>query len=406
MRIRYQAITAAMAGLISIAAAPPPTVEQLLRANRHGMTLQAGHLTGEGGAIVERAVRDARVVALGEDHFTREVPAFGQALCTLMAPDLAAVVVEAGPIATGEIAPLLKRPDRLEKTSAWMRRYPNGVAFLDSRADNDFIDHCARVSADQHFRLIGVDQEYVGSAGLIIDRMLATRMSPQARKAVLALREEERQGAATARESGDPSKLLILAITETRIAEIEAALSRGSSPEARRLFAALVDSHRIYQKNAEGAWDSNLVRSRLMKKQFVAAVPPRGKLLLKFGDFHLYKGVGPRGLRDLGNYVAEMADGEGRPSLHILLLGATGVHATFGGYARPTGREPFSMVEDSDYRWLKPVVGALLPGQWTVIDLRPFRQTRIADLDSDWRRTINGYDLMIVAPEFTPSESL
>ena len=126
-------------------------------------------------------------------------------------------------------------------------------------------------------------------------------------------------------------------------------------------------------------------------------------MLLKFGDFHMYKGIGPRQLRDLGNTVAELADGEGRPSLHILLLGAKGVHATFAGFGRPLGNQPFVMTDDPEYKFLEPALSAMTPGSWTVFDLRPMRLRRIAGANVDWERVINGYDLLVLAPEFTPS---
>ncbi len=388
------------------AGAPPPTIETLVRANRHALTIANGTLSGDGGALVANAVRNARIVALGEDHFTREVPQFGEALCNLMADDLAALVLETGPIATADLAPLLKSHDGERQVAAFTTRYPNGVAFLDSRSDSAFASHCAQVSRNSRYKLIGVDQEFLGSAGLIIDHILKTKLSPQARKEMVALSADERTTAARARGTGDPSDLLLDSISDARIAEVRRVLALGASSEARQMFDALAESHDIYAKNWVGAWDSNLVRSNLMKRLFVAQAPRTGRVLLKFGDFHLYKGVGPLGLRDLGNYVAELADGEGRPSLHILMLGAQGVRATFGGYGRPYGREPFKMVDDPDYRWLRPVVDSLLPGGWTVFDLRPFRQTRIADLDTDWRRTINGYDLLVVVPELTPSATV
>lgn len=57
------------------------------------------------------------------------------------------------------------------------------------------------------------------------------------------------------------------------------------------------------------------------------------RVLLKFGDWHVYKGINPLRQRDLGNFVAELADGRNGASLHILVLGAKGTHALYAGYA-------------------------------------------------------------------------
>ena len=62
--------------------------------------------------------------------------------------------------------------------------------------------------------------------------------------------------------------------------------------------------------------------------------------------------------RDLGNFVAELADGEKTQSLHILV--------EFGGLTRPLLRTPsrcptrFVMTDDPGYKWLETAVGDLL----------------------------------------------
>jgi hypothetical protein len=84
----------------------------------------------------------------------------------------------------------------------------------------------------------------------------------------------------------------------------------------------------------------------------------QGKLLVKFDEWHLYKGLNPLHQRDLGNYIAEMADGQGNHSLHICVLGAAGTHRLYAGYARPMKLEKFVMDEDEGYRWLKPAICA------------------------------------------------
>ena len=408
--VKAISLLAAAGGLIGAAPAatpakpPPPSIGERLAANRHTLQLSDGKLSGDGAALLAVAVNDARIVALGEDHLTREVPAFAAALCDLMAPELAATVVEAGPVATAEVARSLRAPDRLARMAAFNARYHNGIAFLDTRADNDFAAHCAAVARNPAYRTIGIDQEFVGSAGLLIDRILATPLSPAARRVVVTLRADERRGADQAKASGDPSTLLLLADSASRIAAARAAIERGGNAEAKRLIGGLAESQMIYAKNSSGAKDSNLVRALLMKRQYAATAPARGKILMKFGDWHLYKGVNPLGERDIGNFVAEQSDVAGRPSLHILMLGVRGVHASFGGYYRPLGREPFKMTDDKDYHWLADAVQAQASTGWTLFDLRPLRHVGIASLSPDWKRAIDGYDLLLLVPEFTPSD--
>jgi hypothetical protein len=131
--------------------------------------------------------------------------------------------------------------------------------------------------------------------------------------------------------------------------------------------------------------------------------------MFKFGDTHLGKGFNELSELDLGNFIAELADGEGARSLHILVLGARGTHALFGGYDKPLAHEPFVMTDDPDYKWLAPAVAELLPqqpgsagGTLTLFDLRTLRFRGI-DLPEGWKRIVYSYDLFVLVPELTPA---
>ncbi|MEO7257699.1 MAG: hypothetical protein ABIW18_07270, partial [Sphingomicrobium sp.] len=73
-------------------------------------------------------------------------------------------------------------------------------------------------------------------------------------------------------------------------------------------------------------------------------------------------------------------------------------------YYRPLGREPFKMTDDKDYHWLAEAVQTQASTGWTLFDLRPLRHVGIANLSPDWKRAIEGYDLLLLVPEFTPSD--
>jgi hypothetical protein len=390
------------------AAPPPPGLEEALRSVRHPLTFSPAGIGGEGAPLLREAVAGARFVGVGEDHFTREIPAFTSALCDMMAPQgLAGLVLEVGPNAAEALTPILAAPDREARMAAFDRRYPNAVAFLDGRDDNAMAAHCLKAGGGRRVVLIGLDQEFVGAAGVLLDRILAERLSPAARAAALHLRAEERRRAAEAARTGDPSRLLLISVTDAELAPLDQALARGGTPKARAILAELRASRDIYALNGAGSPDANRVRGLLLKRHLVQRMPARGKLLFKFGDWHLYKGVNPLRQRDLGNFIAETAEGAGDASLHILVLGAKGVHATFGGYAKPLGRAPFTMSDDKDYRWLAAAVANEAGGgAWTLFDLRPLRHRRLAALDPDWRRVLDGYDLLVVIPELSPSETL
>ena len=86
------------------------------------------------------------------------------------------------------------------------------------------------------------------------------------------------------------------------------------------------------------------------------------------------------------------------------MLGLKGVHALYGGVGRAARLEPFVMTDDPDSIWLKDVP-TKVAGAWAVVDLRQLRRG-VAKVSPQWRQMILGYDLLVLAPELSPSSLL
>jgi hypothetical protein len=391
---------------------PKPTLESSVAAVAYALRIDDGKLSGAGAPILETAISQADFVLIGEDHITREIPRFTAAVCDAMGASggLSAVAFESSPAVADFVQESLASPDPFGKMTDLQKRYPDSTAVLGVKDENDLAAHCAGVAHRSGFRIWGLDQEFVGSAGWILARMVAAGPGPTARAAILQLQATERANEEEARKTGDPSKLFLFAVPAADLERAGAALEKDGNAATRAAFHQLTESREIYLENASGSSDSNARRARLMKHNFLAYYQAAGgpakpqRVLLKFGDWHLYKGINPLHERDLGNFVAEFADGRNSTSLHIMVLGAKGTHALFTGYARPLKFEPFVMDQDDDYRWLKPVIDAQKTGSWTLYDLRKLRFKHL-DLNVDWERAIYGYDLLVIIPELTPAGS-
>jgi len=393
-------------------AGPPskPTLESSLASAAYVLSIEDEKIAGAGALILEGAIAQADFVLLGEDHLTREIPRFAAAVCDAMGRSggFSAMAFESSPAVADFVQGSLAKPDRLERMADLQKRYPFSAAFLNVRDENDLAAHCAAVSQRSGFRIWGLDQEFVGSAGRILERMLATQPGPAARAAIVRLQATARTDAEEARKTGDPSKLFMFAVTSAEIGKAGAATEKDGTAATRAAFHELTESREIYLGQGDKPSESNAQRARLMKRNFLAGYQAASgqskspRVLLKFGDWHLYKGINPLRQRDLGNFVAEFAEGRNQTSLHIMVLGAKGTHALFAGYERPLKLEPFVMDQDDDYRWLKPAIDAQKAGSWTLYDLRRLRFKGL-DLNTDWERTIYGYDLLVIIPELTPA---
>ncbi len=387
---------------------PPPDLGKKLRDARYELHVENGKFNGGAAAVLQTAIAQAKYVAIGEDHITAEIPQFASAVCNVMGPlGLAAMAIETSPRAAAFVASTFGKPDRLARMGALMAKYPDAVAFQNVKQENDLVDHCASVAGGESFHLWGLDQEFVGSGGWVLDEILETHPGPAATEAIKRLKEEEQRDAAAA-QATDPSKLFLMAAPMEELDSAAALLAREGNAKANADFRELRTSAEIYRLNQQGSPESNNERARLMKQNFAgdmrgAAITSSGKVLLKFGEWHLYKGFNPLQQRDLGDYVAELADGEGSTSLHICVLGAKGTHFTYGGYKKPAKTAPFVMDEDPDYKWMTPAIKNQVENGWTLYDLRKLRFQGLGSIDPDFQRLIYGYDFLVIIPELTPA---
>lgn len=390
----------------------PLTFAERLAQAGSPLTVRPEGFSGPGAAILSDAVDASRYVLIGESHFSREIPAFTTNVCRLMAPGgLTAMVVETGPEAAGAVNARMRAPDREQQITDFLTTYPDAMAFLNSRAEGQTVADCAAV-AGPDFTLWGLDQEFLGASGYLFDQMLAAGPGPLARAQIEALAKQERTAVQAALASGSPMDFFLLKATDATLDPAGKAIDQDGGERAKALFAALRETRAIYQASQSGRGDANGRRARLMKRTLAAhfAEVPQARVLMKFGAFHLYKGYNPLGQRDVGNFVAELADGQGVNSLNLIVVGARGTGAGYNGVGRPMKVYAFDATTGEDSDWRKDVMLArpsgTAPGDWILVDLRRLRSKDMEAMTPEWRELIRGYDLAVVAPELSPSTKL
>ena len=389
-----------------------------LAATQFPLTVSPGGFAGAGARVLTQALDQAQFVALGEDHLTREIPLFASAVCDEMAPHgLNALALETSPSAAQFAEETRTKKDGIARMTDLQRRFPESIAFLSARQEYDFAAHCAAASKENSFKLWGLDQEFVGSAGWILHRMLETNPGPKATAAIHTMQRDEQVAVGEAMRTEDFSKLYLQSATDAQIAAAEPAILADGNPRTRELFAQLTKSRSIYREHAGDFRVANGRRATLLKQNFLAdyrvaelVSSHKPRVLAKFGDTHLYRGLNELHEGNLGSFLSEYADVSGSRSLHILVLGVQGEHAQYSKYGQPFKHSQFVLVNDPDYKWMGPAVAARkyvsAGGPWTLYDLRQLRFGRVSNLDRDWERVVYGYDLLILIPEITPADLL
>lgn len=392
-----------------IAQKPKPTFEESLQQARGAITLRDGVLEGDGAKTLLDAVTASRFVLLGESHLTREVPAFATALCRAMKPD--AYAVEVGPVETEFVASTLGKQDRIEQTRTMLSQYPWALAFLDLKEDNDVAENCTAARTPRA-ELWGLDQEFVGTPGFLLMRMEKTHPGKRSLVAIHAAQQAEAKAEAEAHTGHNVMKLHLLAATDAELQPLQDAVAADGTPETKRILREMLASRTIYRTGLAGNSDANRIRAVLLKQHFadhyeaLARRKPDARVFLKFGSMHTGKGFDLLHQRNLGNYVAELADRQSVQSLHIAVYGVRGNAAVMAQYRGALTMNAYDLLSEKDANWIAPAAKLALPGSITIFDLRALRFHKQLELPAEWQSEIYRDDLLVLLPETTPAELL
>ncbi len=399
-----------MVGNAGVAMAQDSKFAAKLVESRSQLRIDGGRMTREGGDLLRSVLADAQYVLIGEDHGTSQIPMFTSAVCATLGPQgFHTMAVEAGPMAADIVQQGIGRDDRRQRIAASEKKYPDSIAFFNFEEELDMVTSCAQSAKGETFHLWGLDQELMGSTGVTMARILDTHPKKEASAAAQHILDENNAAAENDAKSGNPGELLMMSAPDEEFTRINELLKKEGNAHAQRLMRGLIASRQIYKHNMAAPKNSNRERALLMKQTFmqdynVAVKNGRSKVLLKFGDWHLYKGFNPLQNNDIGNFITELADGQVTKALHIIILPVTGTRLRFAGVGRPYTPESFKMLDDNDYKFMQPFVDDAGSEGWTVFDLRKLRGEAISD--SNLHRLVLGYDLLVLIPEATAATQI
>jgi hypothetical protein len=394
----------AMALLASSSAAaadrPDPVPAALIAANTSTLSYAGGRLAGPGADVLRRATDGAQFVLLGEEHYDREIPLLAGALYRMLHDErgFRHLVVEQEGTAMEEATRPGARGDARRIGDA-ARRYPYTFEFS-SDQDLGLLAQVGRTESNPD-PIWGIEQ--TTGAARSLEELQTLAPTPRLKALVSAALAEARTGEDIAHF---PPKYLPAPTTLKRLQDLKAAFGARPGSRADVLLTNLVKSAEIYSYyvRAEAGEPvglyNNTVREAWFKTNFMRhyrAAQARGeaipKAMFKFGDWHMYHGLGPSGAFTIGNMVTELAITNDMHAVGIQLV------------APDTA---------ADWKDISPEQKALLPAAYptepTLVDLRPLRvygkllRDR-APADKQWlvRLLLNGYDFILVIPNSGPA---
>jgi hypothetical protein len=395
------------------AKAPAPTLAGALAANRTTLTFRDGKLSGSGAAILDRELATTQFFLVGEDHGTAEMARLTSALFERgYAHGYRHLAVEVGPIAVEKI--LATPGDPYETIAAWNRRYPFSLPFLSWKEEARLIADAVRITGARTGAVWGLDQEFILSSAYHLDRLATLAPNDEARAVVTALQKRAREGDEQMVSEHDPSKVWMLNATAEDFASLRRVFG-NASVEATRIIAELDQSAEVYRLGSTDGWRSNQQRSAMMKRIFadayrkaVAAGEQQPKVLVKFGGTHTMRGRSMYGVFDLGTLLPELAALNGTRSFQMFVLPAAGHVNTWRPFApdEASKRTAYDPLKDLPMD-SQPLLAAAVPGEWTLIDLRPIHallaRGKVDPVEPRLKNVLLGYDAILIAPTVTPA---
>lgn len=395
-------VIALVSALMLTPVAAAKDVGEVLEKYRFPLVVDGDELQGPGGEWLTDRARKARFTLIGESHHNAETPQLTQALLAVLQPaGYSSYVVESGPESTRLLMEAVAG-EGIEGGQSFLKQFPFSIAFLDQAEELQAATAAHRLG----YEVWGVDQEFLGSPGLLLSRLLELAPDADERERIEGLIQREIAALENFLRTQDQSGAFLLSATAADFEALSAAFP-GSEGEGARIVEQLRASAGIYRAFAEQRYyDNNASRVELIKRNFLAHLELSGEVLtdrralIKMGSVHSGRGRTPMHVYDIGNFAAELAFAQGDDSFHVLVM-ATGSVQADG--------------EFSSWRERVPHLGVafdLVPEDSAVVfDLRPLRAllTQRADRSrelEELQEIALRYDALIVYPRFHPSRSI
>ena len=342
-------------------------LNKLLSENTYPIALENGALTGPGAELLMDAVDGTQFVALGEEHNNFHIPGITTALFEALHEQQGYryFMTEQDPAMMDVFSKAPVRGD-LERINALAQTYPLGVTF-NSDQELRMLADIGRISSVDENVIWGCDQ----SSGVthVLDELLK---EPLDESAVAAIRKFRVLSAEKEAVRDYKNGHFMFDVATEDLEQLRSDVGAATGSRADWLLDVVINSSRIFgfYKNGNngelpGYYENNRFREEhlkdlcLAKYRAAASAGELPRVLMKFGRWHLYEGLSPTRVHTIGDFFSNVARFNDQEFLSI--------HFT----SRP--EDPDEEMDQIAFIW--PFIQDLDPGEFAVIDLRPFRRS-------------------------------
>ena len=389
-----------------------PELVKILVQNRRMMKLENGWLAGEGAQFLVDQAGSSQFFLIGEDHGFADLPILTAALFSAINPlGYRNFATETGTLTAAYVEKLARQPQAEKAFAGFNAQYPFGIPFYNWKEEARMAAAIVEADGGKGRVLWGLDQEFIMSSAFHFKRLAELAPDAKAKQVVDEYYSKIKTEFARIIKSKNPQLAFLSSAKGEDFDKLDAAF-KGASAEAKTILSELRQSREIYQKNFDGrGYDSNLQRSILMKRHFIAyynnaarlrKTPPR--VLFKFGANHVKRGKNFTNVYDIGNFVSELAVSHGSTSFHLFVLPIGGTQNAYVPFLENVADKEKKVVitESSGFFDARPFLQTKEGKDWAVIDLRPLRplvHSGKLKLPRGFADLVWGFDAVLVMPE-------
>ncbi|WP_436515092.1 hypothetical protein [Ekhidna sp. To15] len=376
---------------LSTTRAQQPLTHELLEESAIRFSLNAeGQIEGEARKKWLEWIGNNQFVGLGEVHNSAQLSLFTKGLLNLldekgfehfameMGPNTSSVLEEK---INGE-SHILDVIKMLNQAYGKKSSYKTPLVFVNKVEDAEFVE----AAANLNFNFWGIDQEYAGSYEMLIDQIYANSNNTDG-----SFANAYTLAKATVRKVIFRNKYQGQSVYcwYSSSQEINNFFSQVENETSLKIIEDIRMSWDIYCKHSQGG--SNQIRANYMKKNFdyyLAKYGQEAKVFTKLGGIHLTHGKSTFGVDDIGKYLTEKSQQSDRGFLNIRHLIAY--------------RNGKSNIGKSGWKTVTMFLELGRKDQWTVVDLRPFREMlKRGEITTTKKYTFElmSYDLLLISPD-------
>lgn len=367
----------------------------VINQNHKLFKLENKQFRGEGWDYIKEKTIESNNILVGEDHFSNEIPLFVKELSDVTSFDN--FYIEVDPYSTRIIEKSLTDYSK-EQRQEFNDKYGELFSFYSFQPEYDLLQHMSNSGT----KILGSDQVVMFADQLIFQDIIMNTTSTKAKKIYAKILEQSKLHLDRFHNiTKNPMTMYFMTpdFMENLIQLQELDLSETEN----HIIEDMKRSITIYKEQ------NHSLRIKLILNQLMKDYPSwkNSKNLFKYGANHMTRGESFLTVYDVGNMVANVTKSNYQESLHIMVVGESGMVGSIFKSFPPSTVDP----ENGFYlSYLKPFFNITEGEQWYMFDLIPLRKMIERDklkIDNlNLLRAIKGYDILVIIPELTPAKLL